>query len=103
MRIDPVTSNFENLIKNAISISNYNYNLLRQNNSKITMNYIIDNGGNSVESSFRVKNDHVSLSSQEVESILTESLSHKFSLSNKPSSLSSTNFYALINIPFIIK
>ncbi len=101
MKIDPVTPNYESFIKNTISISNYN--LLKQNKSKLSIVYIIDNEGNNISTSFGVRNDHVSLSSQEVESILTESLSHKFSVSNKPSSLSNTNFYTMINIPFFIR
>jgi len=101
MKIEAVASDYENFIRNTISASNYS--LLKQNKSKLNIVYIIDNEGNNLSTSFGVRNDHVSLSSQEVEALLTESLSHKFSLSNKPSSLSNINFYTMINIPFFIR
>lgn len=84
-------------------VSDSKYNLLKQNKTIMAFVYITDSNGNTLSTSFRMKEQGLSLNLEEIESILEESLSHKFNFLNKPNSLSVSNFYMMFNLPFYFK
>lgn len=89
----------ENFIKN--SISTVNYNRLSDSRRPFRVLYIIDQNGNIISCALSIKNNIVTLSNDEVESFLTEALTHKFILSNKPENIS--NFYRSVYVPFYVR
>ena len=85
------------------ALSESNYTFLRSNRSRksrFSVVYVIDELGNVLSSSLHLPTNLITLSSSEIENILTESINHKFDYIKKPIDLN--KFYFTVKYDFIL-
>ncbi|GAA4967650.1 hypothetical protein [Algibacter aquimarinus] len=87
----------------ASVLTSTNYNSLNSKSTReglFKVRYIVDEAGNVLSCSLHFPKHLLVLSNSEIESILTEAMTHKFNYFNKPNTIN--NFYFLFDINLAI-
>lgn len=83
------------------SITNSNYTLLKNNKERIKLLYNIDQDGHAYSCAFRIRTSSINnLSNNEIETILTRAMQHRFRLTNIPDGV--RFFYYAFAVTYLI-
>lgn len=95
---DGFTSSF---FQQTLTTSNYSTQVAnRSKENRFSIIYNIDQSGNTLSCALRIKANLISLSNNEIETILSTAMNHKFEYVKKPKSISS--FYFTVTVDYVL-